>query len=88
MGSFSRFLGSIVVPSVTSSSPVGEAMLSRTVLRRPVYARLLATASGPLRKTPLYDTHVALGGKMVPFGGWGMPVQYPDGIVKSHEWTR
>jgi len=58
------------------------------VLRRPVYARLLATASGPLRKTPLYDTHVALGGKMVPFGGWGMPVQYPDGIVKSHEWTR
>jgi len=46
--------------------------------------RQLAGASGPLRKTPLYDTHVALGGKMVPFGGWDMPVQYPEGIVKSH----
>ena len=49
-------------------------------------ARRLATAAGgPLRKTPLWDTHVALGGKMVEFGGWDMPVQYPDGIIKSHE---
>ena len=27
-------------------------------------------------KTPLYDCHVALGGKMVPFGGYSLPVQY------------
>ena len=54
-----------------------------------VPARTLAAASdAPLRKTPLHATHVALGGKMVPFGGWDMPVQYPDGIVKSHEHTR
>ena len=31
--------------------------------------------------TPLYDTHVALGARMVPFGGWDMPVQYPAGIL-------
>lgn len=30
----------------------------------------------PLKKTSLYDRHVAHGGKMVPFGGWDMPVQY------------
>ena len=32
-------------------------------------------------RTPLYDTHLALGGRMVPFGGWDMPVQYPSGIL-------
>ena len=29
-----------------------------------------------LRRTPLYDVHVSLGGRMVPFAGWDMPVQY------------
>jgi aminomethyltransferase len=32
-------------------------------------------------QTGLYDTHVSLGGRMVEFGGWDMPVQYPDGIL-------
>ena len=32
-------------------------------------------------RTSLYDTHVALGARMVPFGGWDMPVQYPSGII-------
>ncbi|MEC8959278.1 MAG: glycine cleavage system aminomethyltransferase GcvT [Chloroflexota bacterium] len=32
-------------------------------------------------RTNLYDTHVTLGGRMVPFGGWDMPVQYPNGIL-------
>ena len=32
-------------------------------------------------RTPLYDTHVAAGARMVPFGGWDMPVQYPSGII-------
>ena len=32
-------------------------------------------------RTALYDTHVSLGGRMVPFGGWEMPVQYPSGIL-------
>jgi len=50
--------------------------------------RFAAAGDAPLRKTPLYDNHVALGGKMVPFGGWGMPVQYPAGIIESHLHTR
>ena len=41
-----------------------------------------------LKTTPLTDAHVALGGKMVPFGGYSMPVQYPEGILKEHLWTR
>ncbi len=32
-------------------------------------------------RTALYDTHVSLGARMVPFGGWDMPVQYPSGIL-------
>ena len=32
-------------------------------------------------RTPLYDTHVAAGARIVPFGGWDMPVQYPSGII-------
>ncbi|KAH7838750.1 hypothetical protein Vadar_030615 [Vaccinium darrowii] len=36
-----------------------------------------------LKKTVLYDFHVAHGGKMVPFAGWGMPIQYKDSIMDS-----
>ncbi|KAG9528706.1 glycine cleavage system T protein, partial [Aureobasidium melanogenum] len=40
-------------------------------------------------KTGLYDLHVAKGAKMVPFGGYMMPVQYSDlGVGESHKWTR
>lgn len=41
-----------------------------------------------LSKTPLYDLHVALGARMVPFAGYAMPVQYPAGIMAEHLWTR
>ncbi len=37
-----------------------------------------------LLRTPLYDLHVALGARMVPFAGYEMPVQYKDGILKEH----
>ena len=37
-----------------------------------------------LNRTPLYDLHVALGAKMVPFAGYEMPVQYPLGVMKEH----
>ena len=36
----------------------------------------------------LHDLHVALGGKMVPFAGYEMPVQYPAGVLKEHLHTR
>ncbi|KAB8038726.1 glycine cleavage system aminomethyltransferase GcvT [Silvanigrella paludirubra] len=40
-----------------------------------------------LKITPLYDEHVALGARMVPFAGWNMPVQY-SGVVEEHKCVR
>ena len=40
------------------------------------------------KRTPLHDLHRELGGKMVPFAGYEMPVQYPAGILKEHLHTR
>ncbi len=40
-----------------------------------------------LKRTPLYETHLALGGRMVEFGGWEMPVQY-SGILDEHNTVR
>lgn len=42
----------------------------------------------PLRTSPLDAAHRALGAKMVPFGGWDMPVAYPDGTVSEHKACR
>ncbi len=36
-----------------------------------------------LRRTPLFDRHVAAGARMVPFAGWEMPVQY-EGVIPEH----
>ncbi len=47
-----------------------------------------ARESGAPRKTPLYEEHVRLGAKLVPFGGFAMPVQYPTGIRAEHEAVR
>src|SRR2546423_14087126 len=47
-----------------------------------------ALVSKPLKRTPLYDMHVALGAKMVPFAGFEMPVQYPTGITAEHKAVR
>lgn len=40
------------------------------------------------KKTTLYEEHVQLGGKMVPFAGYAMPVQYPTGITAEHAAVR
>ena len=40
-----------------------------------------------LRRTPLYERHVALGARMVPFAGWEMPVQY-EGVIAEHRAVR
>jgi aminomethyltransferase len=40
-----------------------------------------------MKKTPLYERHVALGATMTDFGGWAMPVQY-TGIIEEHRRTR
>lgn len=47
------------------------------------------TAPAPqLKKTPLNSVHREMGGRMVDFGGWDMPVQYPAGTVEEHLRTR
>jgi glycine cleavage system T protein (aminomethyltransferase) len=40
-----------------------------------------------LRRTPLYDQHVAAGARLVPFAGWEMPVQY-EGVIAEHKAVR
>ncbi len=40
------------------------------------------------KKTPLYDLHVRLGGKIVEFGGFDLPVQYAQGIIAEHNVVR
>jgi aminomethyltransferase len=42
---------------------------------------------GP-KQTPLYELHRELGGRMVDFAGWWLPVQYPDGIMHEHRQCR
>ena len=46
------------------------------------------TIAQTLKRTALYDAHKALGGKMVPFAGWEMPVQYSSGILAEHHAVR
>jgi len=47
-----------------------------------------AATSSPLLTTPLHALHIELGAKMVPFGGYDMPVQYATGILAEHRHTR
>lgn len=46
------------------------------------------TAEVPLKFTPLAEWHAQHGARMVPFAGYSMPVQYKDGILTEHLWTR
>src|SRR6201990_1907512 len=49
---------------------------------------MLERDESPLKRTPLHALHVARGGKLVPFAGYEMPVQYPAGVLKEHLHTR
>jgi aminomethyltransferase len=42
----------------------------------------------PLQTVVLNDEHIKAGGRMVPFSGYSLPVQYPTGIIAEHKWTR
>src|SRR5438270_9803841 len=48
----------------------------------------MAVPALDLKKTPLNDLHRELGGRMVEFGGWDMPVQYAAGTITEHLRTR
>jgi aminomethyltransferase len=47
-----------------------------------------APADTPLLRTPLHAVHASAGARIVPFAGYEMPVQYKDGIIAEHNWTR
>ena len=47
-----------------------------------------ASEAETLLTVPLNDQHIAAGGRMVPFSGYSLPVQYPTGIMAEHKWTR
>ena len=48
-----------------------------------------SSSDGGLGRTALHELHIEHGGKMVPFGGYSMPVQYTDlSVGESHKWTR
>ena len=56
----------------------------------PFLTDITSTASPEtsLLRTPLYDLHLELGARMVPFAGYSMPVQYPAGLMAEHLHTR
>lgn len=47
----------------------------------------MSAATGPFKRTPLFDVHRQLDARMIPFGGWEMPVQYA-GIIEEHRVVR
>src|SRR3954470_14060872 len=47
-----------------------------------------SSLQSPLQRTPLHELHVGCGGKMVPFAGYEMPVQFPTGVLREHLHTR
>lgn len=48
----------------------------------------MTAVASELKQTPLNDVHRKMGGRMVDFGGWDMPVQYPAGTIAEHLRTR
>jgi aminomethyltransferase len=66
---------------VKSQSQVGALAIALTE------SRLSLVTHGEHSKTPLYEEHVRLGGRMVPFAGWLMPVQYTS-ILEEHQAVR
>jgi aminomethyltransferase len=49
---------------------------------------MTASSPTPLLNTPLHALHLELGARMVPFAGYAMPVNYPDGILAEHRHCR
>ncbi|MDB5516039.1 MAG: gcvT, partial [Tardiphaga sp.] len=47
-----------------------------------------SSSDSGLKRTPLHALHLGCGGKMVPFAGYDMPVQFPSGVLKEHLHTR
>jgi glycine hydroxymethyltransferase len=94
-----RLPGPVVVSDSTTDSITDSQ--TGTDVKKPWFIGIQAAGSGeakpefswaeptdsPLKRTSLYDIHKSLGGRMVPFAGWEMPVQY-SGVKEEHLATR
>mmetsp|Transcript_20276 Transcript_20276/g.45990 ORF Transcript_20276/g.45990 Transcript_20276/m.45990 type:complete len:95 (-) Transcript_20276:1358-1642(-) len=72
--------------ALRSVSKAASKRLSSTAIRT-----FAAASDEPLVKTALYDYHVEIGGDMVPFAGYELPVLYKGengGVMKEHLWCR
>ncbi|KAI9738996.1 MAG: Aminomethyltransferase, mitochondrial [Claussenomyces sp. TS43310] len=92
-----RFGSTLCARTHSSELPRAQACLRAPTSRFQVpvapschrHASGISLSSETLQKTPLYELHVAHGGKMVPFGGFQMPVQYDSlSVLASHHFTR
>ena len=76
----------------TAEANETQASASETAPAHPPEASAIAADEAappePLRKTLLHALHIARGGRMVPFAGYEMPVQYADGIIAEHNHVR
>jgi aminomethyltransferase len=77
-------------PRVDTPEPDGYpwGVSTETPPSLPETATAVPAIAPALKETPLHAAHVRLGGKMVGFGGWSMPVQYPSGILAEHRAVR
>jgi aminomethyltransferase len=69
----------------------GSISLFRSIKSGQTKRALVTASSEPLVKTELYDMHVELGGEMVPFAGYELPVLFKGdhgGVMKEHLWCR
>jgi len=70
-------------------NPFLSSSLQTSVAKQTLFVASRQFSSQPLFKTEAYDLHVKLGGKMVPFAGFSMPVQYSSlGSIAAHKHTR
>lgn len=82
-----RATGTVAATAAGSNTSAARAALAKRTL-----AAAAAAADEPLRKTALNDLHKELGGDMVPFAGYELPVLYKGGenggVMKEHLWCR
>lgn len=53
-----------------------------------LHSRIIVIIDAVLKRTALFEKHIKLGAKLVPFAGWEMPVSYPGGIIAEHNAVR
>lgn len=69
--------------TITNLLQLSQSLTRRLASSHHHHRRSFAAAADDLKKTALHDFHVEHGGKMVPFAGWSMPIQYKDSIMDS-----